>query len=61
MNPIDRIVELIVGYVFAVTGGVMIVVAFPDYGTGLLVMVGVWFAIVGNKLLVGKKEEEDSK
>ncbi len=57
MNPYDRIVELIIGFAFAITGGAMIIVAFPDYGTGLLVMFGVWFVIIGNRLFDKKKEE----
>jgi hypothetical protein len=64
MDPIDRAaaiaymlfdVDFIVGMVFAVTGGVLIIMAMPDYGTGLLLMFGVWFAIIGHRILARKK------
>lgn len=57
MNPYDRLIELLVGYAFAITGGVFIIQAMPDYGTGVLLMFGVLFLIVGIKVFDRKKEE----
>ena len=54
-SAIDRNLELIVGYIFAVIGGVFIVLAMPDYGTGILMLVGIWFAIIGSKHLSRKE------
>ena len=54
-----RIEELIVGYIFAVIGGVFIILAMPDYGTGILLMFGVWFAITGHKILAGKNDSNE--
>ncbi len=61
MNPVDRMIEFIIGMTFALTGGVFIIYAMPDYGTGVLLMFGVWLIVVGHKLLVGKEEKGNGK
>ena len=54
-----RVEELIVGYIFAVIGGIFIIAAMPDYWTGILLMFGVWFVITGHKILAGKKDSNE--
>ncbi len=58
VDPYDRAIEYLIGFALALTGGVFIIQAMPDYGTGVLLMFGVWFIVVGHKLLVGKEEGE---